>query len=100
MIREPPVMLIPARGEEYEYNEKSETHFPSEGANPLRPSKSPPLQQKSVHWGESVCIQPSPLPSTSTTPSSESLPSSSNSFHCSQRFPIQMGETNPFQKGI
>uniref|UniRef100_A0A1I8B791 Uncharacterized protein n=1 Tax=Meloidogyne hapla TaxID=6305 RepID=A0A1I8B791_MELHA len=92
-IREPPVVLVPAKGEEYEFREKSETHFSTESANTLNYKKSPPLQQKSVHWGESICIQPSPIPSTSTTPSSSSsLPSSSNSFHCSQRFPIQMEE--------
>nr|CAD2151443.1 unnamed protein product [Meloidogyne enterolobii] len=97
LIREPPVVLVPVVGEEYEFNEKSETHFSPKSANTQninKTTKSPPsLQQKSVHWGESICIQPSPIPSTSTTPSSSSsLPSSTNSFRCSQRFPIQMEE--------
>ncbi|CAK5096240.1 unnamed protein product [Meloidogyne enterolobii] len=106
LIREPPVVLVPVEGEEYEFNEKSETHFSPKSANPQNINKTtkppPSSQQKSVHWGESVCIQPSPIPSTSTTPSSpSSLPSSTNSFRCSQRFPIQMDEEinkQPFNK--
>nr|CAD2128488.1 unnamed protein product [Meloidogyne enterolobii] len=55
LIREPPAVLVPVLGEEYEFNEKSETHFSPKSANTQninKTTKSPPsLQQKSVHWG-------------------------------------------------